>query len=161
LNNIEIIQNKIVPRDNIQNIRKTQKGKVLVFTNGCFDILHPGHIQYLAQARELGDFLWIGLNSDTSVKKLKGENRPVNTEQDRAKILAALFFVDFITVFSENTPIELIRQIKPEIHTKGGDYNKEDLPEYSIIREYGGNVEIIPFVKGKSTTSIIQKIQST
>lgn len=133
--------------------------KEIIFTNGVFDILHTGHLQYLWQASRMGKVLIIGINSDESVKKLKGPDRPVNTLSDRAKHLAGLGFVDAILPFSENTPVEVIRYIQPDIHIKGGDYRKEDLPEYSIVKEYGGKIQILPFRKGYSTTSIIKKIQ--
>ncbi|MDL5245202.1 D-glycero-beta-D-manno-heptose 1-phosphate adenylyltransferase [Leptospira weilii] len=150
---------RIVPWENVaifaNRIRKNQR---IVFTNGCFDLIHRGHITYLSQARELGDFLWIGLNSDSSVKRLKGEQRPVVPEDDRAILLSNLRFVDAVTIFSQDTPLELIRLIKPAIHVKGGDYKVEDLPETSIVREFGGKVEILPFVPGKSTSLLIEKI---
>ncbi|EMY15381.1 bifunctional protein RfaE, domain II [Leptospira weilii str. Ecochallenge] len=150
---------RIVPWENVaifaNRIRENQR---IVFTNGCFDLIHRGHITYLSQARELGDFLWIGLNSDSSVKRLKGEQRPVVPEDDRAILLSNLRFVDAVTIFSQDTPLELIRLIKPAIHVKGGDYKAEDLPETSIVREFGGKVEILPFVPGKSTSLLIEKI---
>ncbi|EMJ67028.1 D-glycero-beta-D-manno-heptose 1-phosphate adenylyltransferase [Leptospira sp. P2653] len=150
---------RIVPWENVaifaNRIRENQR---IVFTNGCFDLVHRGHITYLSQARELGDFLWIGLNSDSSVKRLKGEQRPVVPEDDRAILLSNLRFVDAVTIFSQDTPLELIRLIKPAIHVKGGDYKVEDLPETSIVREFGGKVEILPFVPGKSTSLLIEKI---
>ncbi|OMI19182.1 bifunctional heptose 7-phosphate kinase/heptose 1-phosphate adenyltransferase [Leptospira weilii serovar Heyan] len=150
---------RIVPWENVaifaNRIRENQR---IVFTNGCFDLVHRGHITYLSQARELGDFLWIGLNSDSSVKRLKGEQRPVVPEDDRAILLSNLRFVDAVTIFSQDTPLELIRLIKPAIHVKGGDYKAEDLPETSIVREFGGKVEILPFVPGKSTSLLIEKI---
>ncbi|ULH27228.1 D-glycero-beta-D-manno-heptose 1-phosphate adenylyltransferase [Leptospira weilii] len=150
---------RIVPWENVaifaNRIRENQR---IVFTNGCFDLVHRGHITYLSQARELGDFLWIGLNADSSVKRLKGEQRPVVPENDRAILLSNLRFVDAVTIFSQDTPLELIRLIKPAIHVKGGDYKAEDLPETSIVREFGGKVEILPFVPGKSTSLLIEKI---
>lgn len=158
---IDQIESKIINRNEIDKIKSTLLNKKIIFTNGCFDILHPGHITYLSMARDLGDVLWIGLNSDDSVKRLKGNNRPINQVDDRALLLAAMMFVDFVTVFSEDTPVELIKVIKPDIHTKGGDYKKEDLPEFRTISQYGGKVEIIPFLKGKSTSALIQKIQTS
>ncbi|MCB1143959.1 MAG: D-glycero-beta-D-manno-heptose 1-phosphate adenylyltransferase [Leptospiraceae bacterium] len=154
------IQSKIIERKNILQIKKEKVIRPLVFTNGCFDILHNGHINYLLSARELGNFLWIGLNSDSSVKKLKGEKRPINHELSRATLLASLFFVDAVTIFDEDTPISLIDEIRPDIHVKGGDYQKEKLPEYKSIIEYGGKVEILPFVEGESTSGIISRIVS-
>ncbi|EQA61636.1 D-glycero-beta-D-manno-heptose 1-phosphate adenylyltransferase [Leptospira alexanderi] len=153
------LKTRIVPWENVaifaSRIRENQR---IVFTNGCFDLIHRGHITYLSQARELGDFLWIGLNADSSVKRLKGEQRPVVPEDDRAILLSNLRFVDAVTIFSQDTPLELIRLIKPAIHVKGGDYKAEDLPETSIVREFGGKVEILPFVPGKSTSLLIEKI---
>ena len=111
------------------------------------------------KARELGNFLWIGLNTDESVRKLKGQKRPVNSELTRSILLASLFFVDAVTIFDEDTPIHLLEEIHPDIHIKGGDYNKEDLPEYNTVIEYGGRVEILPFIEGESTTGLIKKIK--
>lgn len=130
------------------------RGETVVFTNGCFDILHRGHITYLQQAAALGKHLIIGLNADESVKKLKGDGRPVNSELDRAFMLASLRFVDEIVIFKEETPLELLKCLKPDILVKGGDYSVEDV----IGKEYAGEVKILPFVKGYSTTQIINKI---
>lgn len=132
-------------------------GKKLVFTNGCFDILHSGHVQLLAQARALGDFLVLGLNSDRSVRALKGEKRPVNTALDRARVLAQLPSVDAVVVFDEDTPVELLRRIGPMVHVKGGDYIKENLPEFQTVAQGGGDVVILPFRKGYSTTAILAR----
>jgi|LauGreDrversion2_2_1035103.scaffolds.fasta_scaffold135929_1 glycerol-3-phosphate cytidylyltransferase len=153
------IQSKIIERKNISSYKREHVIRPLVFTNGCFDLLHPGHISYLMRARELGNFLWIGLNTDNSVRKLKGQKRPVNSELTRSIILASLFFVDAVTIFDEDTPIHLLEEIHPDIHIKGGDYNKEDLPEYNTVIEYGGRVEILPFIEGESTTGLIKKIK--
>jgi D-beta-D-heptose 7-phosphate kinase / D-beta-D-heptose 1-phosphate adenosyltransferase len=131
------------------------RGETVVFTNGCFDILHRGHLTYLAQAAELGAHLLIGLNSDASVKRLKGEERPVNGEKDRAFMLAALRMVDGVVLFCEDTPEELLSHLKPDILVKGGDYK----PEEVAGREYAGRVEILPFVDGYSTTGLISKIR--
>jgi glycerol-3-phosphate cytidylyltransferase len=153
------IQSKIIERKNISSYKREHVIRPLVFTNGCFDLLHPGHISYLMKARELGNFLWIGLNTDESVRKLKGQKRPVNSELTRSILLASLFFVDAVTIFDEDTPIHLLEEIHPDIHIKGGDYNKEDLPEYNTVIEYGGRVEILPFIEGESTTGLIKKIK--
>ena len=153
------IQSKIIERKNISSYKREHVIRPLVFTNGCFDLLHPGHISYLMKARELGNFLWIGLNTDESVRKLKGQKRPVNSELTRSILLASLFFVDAVTIFDEDTPIHLLEEIHPDIHIKGGDYNKEDLPEYNPVIEYGGRVEILPFIEGESTTGLIKKIK--
>lgn len=139
-------------------ILKSQNKKV-VFTNGCFDILHVGHLRYLNEAKKQGDVLIIGVNSDASVKRLKGESRPINNQFDRAEMLSGLKAVDYTVIFEEDTPEELIATLKPSIHVKGGDYKKEDLPETKIVESYGGEVRILSFVEGKSTTNIVKKIQ--
>jgi len=124
----------------------------LVFTNGCFDLLHPGHVSYLRAARALGDALIIGLNSDISINKLKGPSRPVVPEFDRATVLEALESVDAVVVFDEDTPIRLLREVKPAVYVKGGDYRVEDLPEAEVAAEIGAEVKILPFETGYSTT---------
>ena len=140
---------------------KTQN-KTVVFTNGCFDIVHIGHIRYLQDARAQGDVLVVGVNADVSVRKLKGEGRPLVPELERAEVLAALECVDFVTLFNEDTPVELIRTIRPNIHVKGGDYQPQDLPEADAVREIGGEIRIVPYTstntEGRSTTSLIGKI---
>ena len=133
--------------------------KVIVTTNGCFDILHVGHVRYLKETKKLGDVLIIALNTDESVRRLKGPTRPVNSENDRAEVLAALECVDFVVLFNEQTPVDLLSKIKPDIHAKGGDYNADNLPESATIKEGGGKLVFIPLVEGKSTTNIIQKIK--
>ena len=138
--------------------RLRSKGKKIVFTNGCFDILHVGHVDYLSKARRLGDVLVVGLNSDSSVKKIKGKGRPINKEPDRAKVISSLCFVDYIISFNETTPENLIKKVKPDILVKGGDWKTEDIVGGSFVRSYGGKVKNIPFVKGYSTTSFIKKI---
>lgn len=141
----------------IVNLAKEQ-GKKVVFTNGCFDILHVGHISYLENAKKQGDILIVGVNSDASTKRLKGVTRPINSENDRATMLSALKSVDYTVIFEEDTPEDLIAYLRPSIHVKGGDYKKEDLPETKIVEAYGGKVVILNFVEGKSTTNIIKKI---
>lgn len=136
-------------------------GQEVVFTNGCFDILHAGHIAYLWEANELGDKLVIGLNSDKSVKKLKGKNRPIQKEDDRAEILAALEIVDAVVVFNENTPEKLIKLLLPDVLVKGGDYKVKDIAGAKQVLENGGLVEVLSFVKGKSTSAIEQKIRKS
>jgi D-beta-D-heptose 7-phosphate kinase / D-beta-D-heptose 1-phosphate adenosyltransferase len=131
----------------------------IVFTNGCFDLLHRGHINYLNQAKSFGDILIIGLNSDQSVSRLKGPNRPINSLEDRAQILAALSCVDHIIPFDGDTPHDLIRVIKPEVYVKGGDYTLENLPEAALVNELGGKVEILPYLDDHSTTGIIERIR--
>ncbi len=131
----------------------------MVFTNGCFDIIHPGHVSYLRSARSLGDALVVGLNSDASVAKLKGPSRPIVSERDRAAVLAALEFVDAVVVFNEDTPVRLMRELKPDVYVKGGDYRIEDLPEAKVAAEIGAEVKIMPFEPGYSTSALIEKIR--
>lgn len=133
--------------------------ETVVFTNGCFDILHLGHVDYLEKAKEKGSKLILGLNSDSSVRKLKGENRPINSEMARARILAALEFIDLIIIFSEETPLNLIVQLKPNVLVKGGDYSLENIVGAKEVLAMGGKVETIEFVENYSTTNIINKIQ--
>ncbi|MBN2480876.1 MAG: D-glycero-beta-D-manno-heptose 1-phosphate adenylyltransferase [Bacteroidales bacterium] len=136
------------------------KKQKIVFTNGCFDILHKGHIQYLAEASELGDYLVIGLNTDASVRKLKGNGRPYLDEESRARILASLYFVSVIVLFDEETPLNLIRQIRPDVLVKGADYKPEDIVGGDFVRQYGGEVVTLNLVEGSSTSEIISKINS-
>lgn len=133
-------------------------GLCVVFTNGCFDLLHRGHISYLSDAAALGDKLIIGVNSDQSVQKLKGPNRPLQDEMSRLEILAALEFVDGVVLFSEDTPLELLEQLIPDVLVKGGDYTKEGIVGAELVEKHGGEVKVIPFLEGYSTTSIEQKI---
>ena len=142
----------------IEDLKK--QGKQVVFTNGCFDILHVGHMTYLEEAKEFGDYLFFVVNSDESVKRLKGPTRPINSEVDRAELLAGLKAVDYTVIFTEDTPVELIGELKPSIHVKGGDYKKEDLPETKVVESYGGRVEIVSLVEGKSTSNVVKKIQN-
>lgn len=135
------------------------QGKKVVFTNGCFDILHVGHLRYLNEAKKQGDILIVGVNSDSSVRQLKGEGRPINNEIDRAEMLSGLKAVDFTVIFEELTPIETLEKLKPSIHVKGGDYDKNKLPETATVEKNGGEVRILSFVEGKSTTNIVKKIQ--
>ena len=139
----------------VDEIKQSQQS--VVFTNGCFDILHVGHVKYLEKAKKNGDVLVVGLNSDASVKQLKGDHRPINSEMDRAIVLAALSVIDMVVIFEEDTPIELIKKIKPSVHVKGGDYEPESLPEYDVVTNYGGKVVIEAFYDGYSTTSTIKK----
>ncbi len=132
-----------------------------VFTNGCFDILHVGHVSYLERARSLGDALIVGINSDASVRGLgKEPGRPVNSEKDRARVVAALACVDCVVIFDEDTPLETLALLRPDVHCKGGDYRADELPETPLVRSYGGRVEIIPFVPGYSTTGILARAKS-
>ena len=134
------------------------RGKQIVFTNGCFDLLHAGHVKYLQKARSLGDLLIMGLNSDASVRRLKGEKRPLIGEEERAHILAALDCIDYVVVFEEDTPLELITALKPDILAKGGDYTADGVVGKDVVEAYGGRVELVTFVDGKSTTNIIERI---
>jgi len=136
-----------------------KNGKKIVFTNGCFDILHAGHVHYLEQAKELGDELVVGLNSDSSVKTLKGPSRPINNLEQRAKVLSSLKCVDRIVSFADETPIKLIKEIKPDVLVKGGDYKVKDVVGHKEVRSWGGEVKIIPLVPGLSTTNIIKKLK--
>ncbi|MBI2953858.1 MAG: D-glycero-beta-D-manno-heptose 1-phosphate adenylyltransferase [Chloroflexi bacterium] len=140
----------------VENYRRD--GKKIVFTNGCFDILHGGHITYLRQAKALGDVLIVGINSDDSVRRLKGEKRPINPQEDRASVVAALEYVDHVVLFDEDTPERLIREIRPHVHVKGGDYEAEKLPEAQAVRDVGGKIAIIPLIQGKSSSLIIETI---
>lgn len=133
-------------------------GKVVVLANGCFDIFHVGHIRYLREAKARGDLLIVALNSDKSVKKLKGMGRPILPQAERAEILAAFSFVDYITIFDEPTVEKILRQLKPDIHAKGSDYTEESVPERETVREYGGRVAIVGGPKVRNTSDIIQRI---
>ncbi len=134
-------------------------GRTVVFTNGCFDILHAGHVRYLTEAKKLGDILIVGLNSDESVHRLKGDGRPVNSAEDRAEVLAGLRAVDHVLVFGEATAEALIGQIQPDIYVKGGDYSLDRLPEAAIVAAYGGRTVLAPMVEGRSTTNVIRRLQ--
>jgi rfaE bifunctional protein nucleotidyltransferase chain/domain len=136
-----------------------KKNRKIVFTNGCFDILHIGHVRYLAEARALGDFLFVGVNSDSSVSQLKGPNRPVQSEKDRAEILSQLKSVDAVCVFSESTPLELIKLVKPSILVKGGDWKPDQIIGKNEVESWGGRVLSLPFVPNHSTSEIFNKIQ--
>lgn len=142
-------------RQRIQHWRAV--GNKIVFTNGCFDILHLGHVELLAQCRTYGDYVILGLNSDASVKRLKGETRPINDQIARAAVLAALSFVDAVVIFDEDTPLELIKIIQPDVLVKGGDYEADKVVGADVIRQRGGEVRIVPIVKGYSTTDLISK----
>jgi rfaE bifunctional protein nucleotidyltransferase chain/domain len=146
----------IPPR--ISEIREA--GGRVVFTNGCFDLLHPGHVSYLREARSLGDALVVGLNSDASVRRLKGPPRPIVPEKDRATMLAALESVDAVILFGEDTPVRLLRDLKPAVYVKGGDYRIEDLPEAKVAADIETEIRIIPFEPGYSTSALIERIKS-
>lgn len=156
------MKNKRISINNIKKLAKKYKvqGKKIVFTNGCFDLIHEGHIRYLDKAKKLGDILIVGINSDKSVRKIKGGGRPILNEKERVIILSSLEMIDYIIVFNEDDPIELIKKIQPQYHVKGGDYKPKDLKETKTVEKYNGKIVIIPFVKGKSTTNIINKIKN-
>ncbi|MBO7672446.1 D-glycero-beta-D-manno-heptose 1-phosphate adenylyltransferase [bacterium] len=151
---------QIIKRENIKEFvsKLRMSGKTVVVTNGCFDILHVGHVRYLQKSKSFGDYLIVMLNSDKSVKLIKGEDRPINNENNRAEVLCALSCVDFVVFFDENSPGSLIDEIKPDVYTKGADYTIETLPERDIIEKNGIKTEFIEFVQGQSTTNIINKI---
>lgn len=159
MKNQEIIEQKFYTADSIQPLLHIWrfKGDRIVFSNGCFDVLHKGHIEYLSQAADLGERLVIGLNSDESVRKIKGKNRPLQDEQARQTLLGALCFVDAIVLFDEETPYELIKKIQPDFLVKGKDYKAEDVVGYDIVKQRGGEVITIALTPGYSTTSIIER----
>lgn len=163
MNHLQQIRNKIISSpeqlSNLSNVLNENNSKV-VFTNGCFDILHRGHIEYLSKAADLGDMLVIGLNTDDSVSRLKGSHRPLQDEGSRAYTMAALSFVDYVVYFNEDTPYELIKSIQPDILVKGADYKVEDIVGYDIVTAKGGKVETIEFVPGYSTSAIEAKIKA-
>jgi rfaE bifunctional protein nucleotidyltransferase chain/domain len=155
------LKEKLVSQDQALKELKAwrEKNKKIVFTNGCFDIIHPGHIDYLSQARDLGDILVLGLNTDQSVRRLnKGSNRPINDERTRAYVLAGLASVDLIVFFDEETPYNLIKLLQPNVLVKGNDYEVEKIIGFDILKENGGEVITIPFLEGYSTSSLIKKI---
>ena len=157
----QILLNKIQPLAALKTTVNTwqKEGKKVVFTNGVFDLLHIGHITYLAKAAELGDKLIIGLNADSSVKRIKGESRPINDQNSRAALLASLFFVDGVVMFDEDTPLNLISYLLPDILVKGADYAVENIVGAKEVIANGGEVKTITFVEGYSSTSIINKIK--
>lgn len=152
---------KFVKRADVAELsaRLRSQGKKVVLTNGCFDIIHVGHVRYLNAARELGDCLVVGLNSDESVRQLKGLSRPINPQEDRAEVLAGLACVDYVTIFSEETAEKLVAEIKPDIYAKGGDYTVDRLPEAKAVAAYGGKIVLLPEVIGRSTSRIIATMQ--
>ncbi|MCC6443144.1 MAG: D-glycero-beta-D-manno-heptose 1-phosphate adenylyltransferase [Armatimonadetes bacterium] len=154
------MRRKIYPLDELVRIvsRLKSEGERIVFTNGCFDILHVGHVRYLQAARNLGDRLVVAVNSDASVRSLKGDTRPFIPEDERTEILAALECIDYVTLFAEMRPHRVIESLQPHIHTKGGDYQAEDLPEAPVVYGYGGEIVIIPVTEGHSTSSIVRHI---
>ncbi len=153
------IESKIFSLEELIKVRSKQKGQRVVFTNGCFDLLHRGHVSYLHQARNLGDFLIVGVNSDQSVSKLKGPTRPIQHEDDRLFILAGLECVDAVVLFQEDTPIQLIEALLPDVLVKGGDYVVEEIVGFDLVIKNGGLVTTLPFIDGKSTSNIVKKMQ--
>lgn len=151
------IQNSAALARKLISLRR--RGKSIVFTNGCFDILHLGHVKYLEKARRLGDVLVVGLNSDSSVRAIKGKGRPINNEHARAMVLASLCFVDYVVIFSDDTPERLIQKLKPDVLVKGADWKSNDIVGADFVRSLGGRVARISFVKGYSTTSAIKRMR--
>lgn len=154
---------QLLRRENVADFVKKlhQSGKTVVVTNGCFDILHVGHVRYLQKTKAFADYMIVLLNSDKSVRSIKGPTRPINNEQDRAEVLNALACVDYVVMFDEDSPASLIDEIKPDVYTKGADYTMETLPEADIMRKNNIKVEFIEFVAGKSTTNTINKMKES
>ncbi len=150
------IKNKEELKKIVEKLKR--EGKIIVFTNGCFEILHPGHIEILERAKGSGDILIVGINSDNSVKNIKGEKKIILNEESRLRIISSLEMVDYVILFDENTPENLIAELKPDIHVKGGDYKIDKLPEAKIVESYGGKIYIFPLLKEFSTTKIIERI---
>ena len=159
---IERILKKIIPAKELPQVLAYLRFKEskIVFTNGCFDILHRGHLEYLLKASDLENVFMIGLNSDRSVKKLKGEERPVLNEETRAMMLASFLFVDYVVLFEEKTPYELIKTVQPDVLVKGGDYKVDEIVGHDVVLEKGGMVTTIPFVEGYSTTNLIRRMKN-
>lgn len=157
------IKDKIISRDELKKVIGDERrtGLKQGFTNGCFDILHRGHVLYLEEAAFQSDLFIVALNSDESVKRLKGESRPINGLDERMSVIAALGFVDYVTSFEEDTPIRTIELLRPDYHFKAGDYNADELPESASVRKYGGEVRIIPFHQGYSSSSIIERSRTS
>lgn len=152
--------NKILPREELKEEldRLRKEGKKIAFTNGCFDILHVGHVRYLADAKKTADVLILALNSDSSVRTIKGEKRPLIPQEERAEVLSGLVSVDFVTIFDEATPLELIEYLKPDVLIKGGDWAEERIVGRDEVRSWGGRVVVIPEVEGASTTNIVDRV---
>jgi rfaE bifunctional protein nucleotidyltransferase chain/domain len=154
---------RIVTTEELARLRdeEDRAGRRLVFTNGCFDLLHAGHVRYLQQARELGDALAVGLNSDRSVRELKGEGRPINRQDDRAEVLAALGCVDYVVIFDGKRATDVLRTVRPHVYAKGGDYTPDSLDpeERAALAEAGSGIKILPLVPGRSTTSVVERLR--
>mgnify|MGYP006306773237 FL=1 len=157
------MDNKVYEIEDLADISAEEKaaGNQIVFTNGCFDLLHIGHTRYLAQAKAKGDILVVGLNSDSSVKKLKGDKRPLIPQDERAEMLSNLEMVDYVTIFADETAKNVIAELEPDIYVKGGDYSINNLPEAEVVQQYGGAIELVSEIKGASTTNIVNKILET
>ena len=152
--------NKIYSREKLkEELDQPQKeGKKTIFTNGCFDILHVGHVRYLKEAKKIGDILIVAINSDSSVRAIKGKKRPLISEDERAEMVASLESVDYVTIFHESTPLELIEYLQPHIIVKGGDWTEEEVVGRESVKKWGGTVVIVPEIRGTSTTNVIEKI---
>ena len=163
MNNLERIHTKILNRDILENLLAIWrfKSQKIVFTNGCFDLLHLGHIDYLSKAKDLGDVLIIGINTDDSVRRLKGDTRPITNEKSRATIIASLQFVTAVVLFDEDTPYNLIQQVQPDVLVKGSDYKPEDIVGYDIVKAKGGEIVTIDFLEGYATSAIEKRIRET
>ena len=163
MSNLKNIKSKIYSLSDlkIQSDKWKEKGKKIVFTNGCFDLVHRGHLEVLANTADLGDKLIIGLNSDSSIENLKGENRPIMDENSRVILLASLQFVDAVVFFSEETPYKLIETLVPDILAKGGDYKVTEIAGNEVVLENGGEVILVPFIDGFSSTNIVEKIKQS
>lgn len=144
-----------------KSLESLRENKKIVFTNGCFDILHVGHLRYLQEARSLGNMLVVGLNSDQSVRRLKGPTRPIQNEKDRAELLLGLECVDAVVIFDEDTPLRLIEQVRPDVLVKGGDWEVSQIVGSDFVQSYGGQVKSLPFHPGRSTSSIVDKVRRT
>ena len=142
----------------VQLERRREKHPVVVFTNGCFDLVHRGHVDYLSRARDLGDLLVVGLNSDASIRRLKGPERPIANQQSRATVLAAFAFVDYVVLFEDDTPLHLIETIRPDILVKGADYSRETVVGGDFVEAYGGKVALLSLIEGESTTNLIKRM---
>ncbi len=162
MNHFEFVKNKIVAKEIIHEIAKKEHllHKKIAFTNGCFDLVHRGHIDYLSKARDLAEIVIVGLNTDASVRRLKGPNRPINDEYSRALLIASFLFVDYVVLFEEDTPYQLIQCIEPDVLIKGSDYKAEDIVGYDIVTAKGGHVVTLDFIPGFSTTRIEKKIRN-
>ena len=161
MKHLEIIKNKILSPEELRSIMEVKQleGKTFAFSNGCFDLVHQGHIDYLSKSRDLADYLVIGLNTDSSVRRLKGPRRPINDQYSRALMLASFLFIDYVVMFDEDTPYNLIKTLQPDVLIKGSDYKVEDIVGYDIVTERGGKVVTLDFIPGFSTTLIEKRIR--